>query len=178
MPSWRALERGILQGGLPQLPLTALNSILAVVAWSAEVRRCFCVPFLCHSAQSFPNRPVSARRLSLVLGAFNIAGALVGSLPACNGVGGLAAQAAFGATTGAAPMLLGGIKIGLGLLFGSSLVHLLAHFPETLLGALLVFAGVQLAAFARYAWLRGIDVHQHVTGRRRRALGGTCCRCC
>lgn len=66
---------------------------------------------------------MSARRLSLVLGAFNVVGALVGSLPACNGVGGLAAQAAFGAKSGAAPMLLGGIKVALGLLFGSSLLQ-------------------------------------------------------
>lgn len=74
-----------------------------------------------HHHQAFPSRPVSARCLSLVLGVCNIAGALVGSLPACNGVGGLAAQAAFGATNGLAPMLLGGFKVGLGLLFGSSL---------------------------------------------------------
>lgn len=46
-------------------------------------------------------------------------------------------------------MLLGGIKVALSLLFGSSLLQLLALFPQPLLGALLLCSGLELAAAAR-----------------------------
>lgn len=63
--------------------------------------------------------------------------------------GGLAAQVRFGARTGAAPIFLGAVKISLALVFGSSLFSLLQAFPPPLLGAMLVFAGMELAAVAR-----------------------------
>lgn len=58
-------------------------------------------------------------------------------------------QYKFGARTGLAPVLLGGMKVSLALLFGSSLLQLLQHFPQPLLGALLLLSGVELAASAR-----------------------------
>lgn len=58
-------------------------------------------------------------------------------------------QYKFGARTGLAPVLLGGMKIALALLFGSSLLQLLQHFPQPLLGALLLLSGLELAASAR-----------------------------
>lgn len=57
----------------------------------------------------------------------------------------LRAQVRFGAHTGAAPIFLGGVKLILGLAFGSSLFALLQAFPMPLLGAMLIFAGVHLA---------------------------------
>ncbi len=45
-------------------------------------------------------------------------------------------------------MLLGGVKVLLGLLFGSSLFALLQAFPQPLLGALLAFSGIELASSA------------------------------
>ena len=50
-------------------------------------------------------------------------------------------QVRFGARTGAAPVLLGLVKLTLGLAFGSSLLVLLQAFPGPLLGAMLIFAG-------------------------------------
>ena len=50
-------------------------------------------------------------------------------------------QVRFGGRTGAAPVLLGIGKLALGLLFGSSLLQLLQRFPQSLLGAMLVFSG-------------------------------------
>jgi hypothetical protein len=41
------------------------------------------------------------------------------------------------------------MKMVLALLFGSSLLQLLQHFPQPLLGALLLLSGLELAASAR-----------------------------
>ena len=79
----------------------------------------------------------------------NMVGPWFGAMPCCHGAGGLAAQVRFGARTGAAPIFLGLVKIALSLLFGSSLFLLLQRFPSPLLGAMLVFAGVELAGVAR-----------------------------
>jgi hypothetical protein len=40
-------------------------------------------------------------------------------------------------------MFLGGVKLALGLAFGSSLLRLLQAFPRPLLGSLLIFSGAQ-----------------------------------
>jgi hypothetical protein len=50
-------------------------------------------------------------------------------------------QARFGASSGAAPVFLGIVKVVLGLVFGSSLYQLLKAFPQPLLGSLLIFSG-------------------------------------
>ena len=47
----------------------------------------------------------------------------------------------FGARTGAAPVVLGCVKLALGLALGSSLAELLRAFPQPLLGSLLIFSG-------------------------------------
>jgi MFS superfamily sulfate permease-like transporter len=60
----------------------------------------------------------------------------------------LALQYKFGARSGAAPVLLGIIKAALALLFGSSLLALLQQFPGPLLGSMLLFSGLELAAAA------------------------------
>jgi MFS superfamily sulfate permease-like transporter len=57
-------------------------------------------------------------------------------------------QYKFGARSGAAPILLGLIKAGLALMFGSSLLALLQLFPGPLLGAMLLLSGLELAAAA------------------------------
>ena len=50
-------------------------------------------------------------------------------------------QVKFGARTGSAPVVLGLVKLVLGLLLGSSLAELFRAFPEPLLGSLLIFSG-------------------------------------
>lgn len=57
-------------------------------------------------------------------------------------------QYKFGARSGAAPVLLGLLKAGLALLFGSSLLALLQQFPGPLLGSMLLLSGLELAAAA------------------------------
>lgn len=130
IPSLEEVKTGILRAGLPQLPLTTLNSVVAVCNLSQEL---------------FPQRPASPNSVALSVGIMNIVGSWFGVMPCCHGAGGLAAQSKFGAKTGTAPIFLGLVKIALGLLFGSSLFSLLQKFPKPLLGAMLLFSGIELA---------------------------------
>lgn len=45
--------------------------------------------------------------------------------------------------------MLGLMKVTLSLLFGSSLLQLLQHFPKPLLGSMLLISGIELASSAR-----------------------------
>ncbi|CAL8471686.1 g11228 [Coccomyxa elongata] len=128
LDEWRT---GILKAGLAQLPLTTLNSVVAVCQLSADL---------------FPLRPARPAAVACSVGAMNLVGAWVGAMPCCHGAGGLAGQVRFGAKSGAAPVFLGLLKLVLGLLFGSSLYQLLKAFPQPLLGSLMIFSGIELAA--------------------------------
>ena len=63
----------------------------------------------------------------------------------CHGAGGLAAHYRFGARTAGANLIVGGIFVLLALIFGENMVAVLNLLPFSLLGVLLVFAGLQLA---------------------------------
>jgi len=134
VPSASDWKTGILRAGLPQLPLTAFNSVLSVCSLAEQL---------------FPSRPARPSTVAASVGAMNLFGCWFGAMPSCHGAGGLAGQVRFGARWGTAPVFLGLIKIGLSLLFGSSLFSLLQQFPTPLLGAMLVFAGMELAAVAK-----------------------------
>jgi len=75
----------------------------------------------------------------------NLIGGWFGAMPVCHGSGGLAAQFRFGARSGASVMLLGLFKILLGICFGESLVQLLRAYPKSLLGIMVLAAGLELA---------------------------------
>lgn len=127
-------------GGLAQLPLTTLNSVIAVTQLADAL----------YGAE----RPGDRWRwkpsvMAVSVGAINLVGCFFGAMPSCHGSGGLAAQHLYGARTGAAPVMLGALKVFLAVLFGSSLFGLLRRFPEPLLGALLALSGVELATAAR-----------------------------
>jgi hypothetical protein len=134
MPSAADWRVGVLRAGLPQLSLTVFNSVVSVTALAGAL---------------FPARAPRAGAVAMSVGAMNLVGCWLGAMPACHGAGGLAGQVRFGARSGAAPIFLGLIKLSLGLLLGSSLAALVASFPVPILGAMLVFAGVELAAVAR-----------------------------
>ena len=72
-----------------------------------------------------------------------------GAMPMCHGAGGLAAHHRFGARTGAAPLLLGGLFLGLGLLFSAAALDLLLMIPMAAVGAFLAIAGADLAISRR-----------------------------
>ncbi len=71
------LGAGIVSTGVPQLPLTTLNSVVAVCQLSADL---------------FPAKPVRPVLVSVSVGLMNMVGAWFGAMPCCHGAGGLAAQ--------------------------------------------------------------------------------------
>ena len=131
MSDW---SEGFWRGALPQIPLTTLNSVIAVCALSLDL---------------FPRSPAKPRRVALSVSIMNLIGCPLGAMPACHGAGGLAAQHRFGARTGGSIVMLGAAKIVLGLLFGGSLLLWLQAFPGSVLGVLLLFSGLELAIVCR-----------------------------
>ncbi|KAF4121033.1 Sulfate transporter family [Geosmithia morbida] len=128
-PSW--LGGPALSMAIAQLPLTTLNSIVAVSQLSADL-----LPDL-------PAPSVTSMGLSVAL--MNLTGTWFGAMPVCHGAGGLAAQYRFGARSGASVVILGAFKLVLGLVFGDALVGLLRYYPNALLGIMVFAAGLELA---------------------------------
>ncbi|MCO5590869.1 hypothetical protein L7F22_044844 [Adiantum nelumboides] len=136
---WR---RGFVKAAVPQIPLSILNSVIAVCKLSNDL---------------YPNKKkqVTATSVSTSVGLMNLVGCWFGALPVCHGAGGLAGQWRFGARSGAAVVMLGVGKLILGLLLGNSLVSILAGYPVGILGVLLLYAGVELAMTVRDMTRRG-----------------------
>lgn len=132
LPAW--LGRGdapALWMAIGQLPLTTLNSIIAVGALAGDL-----IPEL-------PCPSVTSMGMSVAL--MNLSGTWFGAMPVCHGAGGLAAQYRFGARSGASVVFLGAVKLVVGLAFGETLVDLLKHYPKSLLGVMVLAAGLELA---------------------------------
>lgn len=134
IPTSEEWRDGLLRGAVPQLPLTLLNSVVAVtiLAWDL-----------------FPDRDTSARRIASSVGLMNLTTVWFGAMPMCHGAGGLAGQVRFGAQTNGSILFLGAAKMLLALLFGASLLTLCQEFPASILGVMLIFAGVELASVCR-----------------------------
>lgn len=123
---------GILDAGIGQLPLTTLNSIVAVVHLAADL---------------LPGTPIpSVTSIGLSVAAMNLFGCWFGAMPVCHGSGGLAAQYRFGARSGASIIILGTFKLLLGLFLGETLVDFLRRFPTALLTVMVLAAGLELAS--------------------------------
>lgn len=125
---------GFWRATVPQVPLTTLNSVIAVCALSADL---------------FPERPSSPRRVAISVGLMNLICCPFGAMPMCHGAGGLAGQYRFGARTGGSVVMLGAIKIVLALVLGGSLLVWLQAYPQSVLGVLLLFSGLELAMVCR-----------------------------
>jgi MFS superfamily sulfate permease-like transporter len=132
--SKHAWKQGFIKGTIPQLPLSVLNSVIAVCKLSSDL---------------FPGKDFSASSVSVSVGLMNIVGCWFGAMPCCHGAGGLAGQYKFGGRSGGCVALLGAAKMLLGLVLGSSLVMVLKQFPVGVLGVLLLFAGIELALASR-----------------------------
>jgi MFS superfamily sulfate permease-like transporter len=127
--SWNEFAVAALALALPQVPLTLGNGLIAV---TSEHNRLF------------PGRPQTQRTVSLTTGAINIGSSLIGGVPMCHGAGGLAGHVRFGARTGGAPVMLGGLLLGLALFFSDSVATLFRLFPTPILGVILLAAGIEL----------------------------------
>ncbi|KAL8993432.1 MAG: hypothetical protein Q9169_006349 [Polycauliona sp. 2 TL-2023] len=129
-PSRSFLNEGI-TAGLGQIPLTTLNSIIAVSALSADL---------------LPDIPAaSPTAMGLSVTAMNLIGCWFGSMPVCHGSGGLAAQYRFGARSGASIIFLGLIKLALGLFAGTFAKQVFHDFPNAILGILVFAAALEIA---------------------------------
>ncbi|EGD94415.1 hypothetical protein TESG_01933 [Trichophyton tonsurans CBS 112818] len=132
LPSPLDWKTGILDAGVGQVPLTTLNSVIAVVHLAADL---------------LPDIPTpTVTEIGLSVAAMNLIGIWFGSMPVCHGSGGLAAQYRFGARSGASVIFLGFVKVVVGLLFGNTIVDLLAKFPVALLSVMVIAAGLELAS--------------------------------
>jgi hypothetical protein len=139
MPSWSPpalpdFVSAFPKAVLPQIPLTTLNSVVAVCALSADL---------------FPKRPITPRRVAVSVGLMNLVGCWFGAMPMCHGAGGLAGQYRFGARTNASILMLGVAKVILAVVFGASLMTICGVFPASILGVMLGLGGVELALVAR-----------------------------
>lgn len=123
---------------LPQIPLTIGNACVG----TAET---------CNGL--FPNSPLlsktKAARFALSMGVINLPAGLFGAVPMCHGTGGLAAHYRFGARTGGAPIMIGALFVVLGLVLGELGLTILALIPNSVLGVLLLFAGLELCPLVR-----------------------------
>ncbi|POM73818.1 Sulfate Permease (SulP) Family [Phytophthora palmivora] len=130
---------------LPQLPLTLLNSVVALESLAAEL-------FPTH------DKPAGVRRVCFSIAGGNLLFSWFGMLPVCHGAGGLASQYTFGARSSLAMVFLGIFKMFFALLLGSTCVALLQTgiFPASVLGVMLVFSGLSLAIVGLK-----VDVSEH-----------------
>ena len=123
---------------LPQIPLTIGNA---------------CVGTADTCAALFPKNPrlekAGAGKFALTMGLVNFPAGFFGAVPMCHGTGGLAAHYRFGARTGGAPVMIGIFFVVVALVLGELGFTLLASIPNSVLGVLLVFAGLELCPLLR-----------------------------
>ncbi|XP_072994395.1 molybdate transporter 2-like [Typha latifolia] len=133
--TWDDFKVGFFRAAIPQIPLSVLNSVIAVCKLSSDL---------------FPDREeLSVTSVSISVGLMNLVGCWFGAMPVCHGAGGLAGQYRFGGRSGASVMFLAIGKLALGLIFGNSFVRILGQFPIGILGVLLLFSGIELAMASR-----------------------------
>ncbi|CAJ2656222.1 unnamed protein product [Trifolium pratense] len=128
--TWDDFKVGFVRAAIPQIPLSILNSVIAVCKLSGDL---------------FPDREASAMKVSVSVGVMNFVGCWFGAMPCCHGAGGLAGQYRFGGRSGASVVFLGIGKLVIALVFGNSFGRILGQFPIGILGVLLLFAGIELA---------------------------------
>ncbi|MBI5550315.1 MAG: sulfate permease [Desulfobacterales bacterium] len=123
---------------LPQIPLTIGNA-------------CVGTADLCSTL--YPKDPLlaktSAGKFALTMGLANLPVGFFGAVPMCHGTGGLAAHYRFGARTGGAPLMIGAALVILALVFGEAGLTFLTLLPNSVLGVLLIFAGLELCPLIR-----------------------------
>jgi len=136
MPAWSDLVWAIPVLVLPQIPMTIGNAIISNTD-------------LAHEYFGDRAHRVSYRSVANSQEIADIVSFLWGGIPMCHGAGGLAAHYRFGARTAGSNVMIGGVFVLLGLLFGESALSILNLLPLSILGVLLVFAGAQLALMIR-----------------------------
>jgi len=132
--SWSDFLTGIFILAIPQIPLTLGNTVIASATENNRL---------------FPNRPVSEKKVTVSMGIMNLISPVFGGIPLCHGAGGIASHVRFGAKTGGAVIILGSFLLLLGIFFSDSVVLIFGMIPTSVLGVMLLFAGIELAMSAR-----------------------------
>jgi SulP family sulfate permease len=117
---------------LPQIPMTIGNAIIS----NTDIT---------HEYFGDRARRATYRSVANSQGLADVVSFFLGGIPMCHGAGGLAAHYRFGARTAGSNLIIGGVFLSLALIFGENMVAVLNLLPLSLLGVLLVFAGLQLA---------------------------------
>jgi len=123
---------------IPQIPLTLGNAVMG----TADA----CYTYF---GKGKPAQKVTYRALAMSMGAINVLVGLIGAMPMCHGAGGLAAHYRFGARTGGSNIMIGIIFLTVGVVFGKIGISLLSSIPNSILGILLLFAGIELAVLIK-----------------------------
>jgi Molybdate transporter of MFS superfamily len=128
--TWNDVVIGAVFLALPQVPLTLGNAVIAITEENNRL---------------FPQRPVTEGKIAISTGLMNLLGAGAGGVPMCHGAGGMAGHVQFGARTGGAVVMLGGLLLLTAIFFSGSVGTLLRLFPPSVLGVILFLTGAQLA---------------------------------
>lgn len=121
---------------IPQLPLTLGNAVVGT--WDAART------YFADGA-----RRASPRSLTASMGLANLAAGMLGAMPMCHGSGGLTAHYRLGARSGASNLIIGGLLLASGILFGHGALPLLSLMPLSVLGVMLAVVGTYHAFLAR-----------------------------
>src|SRR5690606_26552824 len=100
--TWNDVVVGVVLLALPQVPLTLGNAVIGIKEENNRL---------------FPDAPVTERGVSLSTGVMSLFSGVVGGVPMCHGGGGMAGHVAFGARTGGAVVLLGGLLLVVAIFF-------------------------------------------------------------
>lgn len=124
LASTASLTLPTIEAALAQLAMTVGNAALAASVLLAD----------------YFDRDISADALSNSMGVMNLVALPFGALPMCHGSGGIAGKYAFGARTAGANVILGIGYIAVAV----TAVELVAAYPVSMLGVVLVLIGLQL----------------------------------
>jgi hypothetical protein len=134
VPTLYEMLTGFLVLGLPQLPLSVSNSLIATKKLSDDL---------------FPEKRLTIKQLANSYSVMNIINPLLGGLPVCHGSGGLAGHYTFGGRTGGTLLIYGSLFILIGIFLAGDAASVQALFPLPVLGVILSVEGFSLTKFIR-----------------------------
>jgi SulP family sulfate permease len=133
LPNQTMLLNALILLVIPQIPLTVGNAIIGTADTAKSL------------FGEEKTKRATFKSLSTSMGLANIASGALTAMPMCHGAGGLAAHYRFGARTGGSNLMIGTIFVIVAVVFGKMAISLLGLIPNSILGVLLLFAGLELA---------------------------------
>jgi len=97
--------------------------------------------------ERLPNRRIEEKSLAMNMGLMNVFSSFIGGIPMCHGAEGFASQYFFGGRTGGAMIMEGICEIVLAFFFAESIAAIFNAFPASIIGAMLLFASLELGKF-------------------------------